>query len=167
MYSALIHVYGYREDHIFVLMSDGTNPAVDRHLITGGYDSSPLDLDGDGDNDIQFAATRANITNVFNTLSELLDADDNLFIYTTDHGGQESGQNTFINLWGQIMRDDQFATEVDKINAQRINLCLVQCHSGGFIDDLQDNSRIIATSCKYVDNIRLYSEISKNVQYYA
>ena len=92
IYSALVDVYNYEDDHIYTIMSDGTSTANDRR-ISGGYDSSPLDLDGDGDNDIQFSATRANITTVFNTLSGLLDSDDYLFIFVTDHGDQESGQD--------------------------------------------------------------------------
>jgi len=94
LYSSLVNTYGYSEDHIYVLVSDGTNSADDRKQIINDkivYDSSPLDLDGDGDNDIQYSATKANITQVFNTLQNILTPDDNLFIYTTDHGGQESG----------------------------------------------------------------------------
>lgn len=67
IYSALVDVYNYEDDHIYTVISDGTSTGTDRR-ISGGYDSSPLDLDGDGDNDIQFSATRANITSVFNTL---------------------------------------------------------------------------------------------------
>jgi hypothetical protein len=147
VYSALINVYGYNEDHIFVLISDGTNPASDRHLINGSYDSSPLDLDGDGD--IQFAATRANITSVFNTLAGLINSDDNLFIYTTDHGGQESGQDAIMYLWNQQLRDDELSVEVNKINTQRINIVMEQCYSGGFLDDLQNNNRVIATASRF------------------
>ena len=72
IYSTLINVYGYPKDHIYVLISDGTNPEHDRHHYDGHYDSSPLDLDGDGSNDIQYAATCANITQVFNTLRNRL-----------------------------------------------------------------------------------------------
>lgn len=82
IYSALVDVYNYEDDHIYTIMSDGTNTANDRR-ISGGYDSSPLDLDGDGDNDIQFSATRANITTVFNTLSGLLDCNDGYFLVFT------------------------------------------------------------------------------------
>ncbi|MCF8360909.1 MAG: C13 family peptidase [Prolixibacteraceae bacterium] len=166
MYSALVDVYGYSDDHIYVLNSDGTNPANDRHMNDGTYMSSPLDLDGDGDTDIQFAATKANVTSVFNTLQGILTSNDNLFIYTTDHGGQESGLNVYLNLWGDVIRDDEFATEVNKINAGKVNICMVQCHSGGFIDDLQATNRVITTSCDYDESAYpmppdyLYSEFT-------
>ncbi len=148
IYSALVDVYNYEDDHIYTIMSDGTSTANDRR-ISGGYDSSPLDLDGDGDNDIQFSATRANITTVFNTLSGLLDSDDYLFIFVTDHGDQESGQDALIYLWGETIRDDQFATEVNKVNAGEISIVMEQCYSGGFVDDLASLNRVIATACDF------------------
>lgn len=148
IYSALVDVYNYEDDHIYTIMSDGTSTANDRR-ISGGYDSSPLDLDGDGDNDIQFSATRANITAVFNTLSGLLDSDDYLFIFVTDHGDQESGQDALIYLWGETIRDDQFATEVNKVNAGEISIVMEQCYSGGFVDDLASLNRVIATACDF------------------
>jgi hypothetical protein len=128
-------------------MADGTNPAIDRARLNGTYDSSPLDLDGDGIADIQYAATKANITTVFDDLSNILTDNDNLFIYTTDHGGRHSGQNAFLYLWGNTIEDYEFAAEVDKINAKTINIVMEQCNSGGFIDDLTGNNRVIATAC--------------------
>ena len=99
IYSALVDVYNYSPSHIYVLMSDGTSSGNDRLLgyqtdIYGnviGYimDSSPLDLDGNGTNDINYSATKSNISTVFNTLSGILSSDDHLFVFTTDHGGQE------------------------------------------------------------------------------
>jgi hypothetical protein len=143
-----------KDKQIYVLMSDGTSSGADRHHYDGSYDSSPLDLDGDGDNDIQYSATRANITTVFNELASKMTRDSHLFIFTTDHGGFESGSDVYLNLWGETIRDDQFAVEVNKITEHAgMIIVMEQCHSGGFIDDLtagvgtQDPPRIIATAC--------------------
>lgn len=88
MYKTLKDIYHYSEDHIYVIMSDGTNPAADRKLCNSGkYDSSPLDLDGNGTNDVRYSATRENISTVFNNLAEKLTEKDNLFIFMTGHGG--------------------------------------------------------------------------------
>jgi hypothetical protein len=146
IYSALIREYGYDKSHIYVLMSDGTNPANDRHRLNGTYDSSPLDFDGDDVADIQYAATKNNITTVFNTLSGIMTNSDNLFIYTMDHGGK-SESNEILYLWGEYIFDYQFASEVDKIQAKTINIVMGQCNSGGFIEELSENNRVIATAC--------------------
>ena len=90
IYSILVNKYGYDRDKIYVIMSDGTSNGLDRCLLNGTYDSSPLDLDGDGLDDIQYAATKTNISNVFNSLSNIISSDDEVFIFTTDHGGPGS-----------------------------------------------------------------------------
>jgi len=156
IYQTLTGYYGLKDKRIYVLMSDGTDPGEDRHHYDGSYDSSPLDLDGDGDNDIQYSATKANITTVFNELASKMDRDSYLFIFTTDHGGQESGLDCYLNLWYETIRDDQFADEVDKItNHAGMIIVMEQCHSGGMLDDLaagvavQDPPRIMAAACAY------------------
>ena len=149
MYSALIHKYGYLKNNIYVLMSDGTDPEIDRHHdFFGIYDSSPLDLDNDGLPDIQYAATRDNITMVFNTLSTILKPEDNLFIFTTGHGSiYPLMQETTLMLWLEEMTASEFASEVDKVRAGTINIVMSQCHSGGFIPHLEAQGRTIATAC--------------------
>lgn len=147
MYTILTRQYGYRRDHIFVIMADGTNPAADRLLLNGTFDSSPLDLDGDGLADIQFAASRANLTNVFNQLSNRLTTSDELFIFTMDHGGR-SGYNSTLVLWNnEEIYDNEFANLINPINAKSINIVMGQCYSGGFINHLNKNNRVIATAC--------------------
>ena len=147
IFSTLVNVYGYNKDHIYVLMSDGTNPAFDR-CTNYGYDSSPLDLDGDGFNDIQYAATRSNVFSVFNQLSSILTNDNNLFIYTMDHG-ETSGNHSYLCLWnGEKLFDYEFGNLLSTINANTINICMGQCKSGGFIDDLTNSKYVIATACK-------------------
>ena len=147
IYSTLVFVYGYNKNHIYVLMSDGTNPANDRRT-NNGFDSSPLDLDGDGTNDIQYAATRFNVISVLNQLSTTLTSDNNLFLYTMDHGGR-SGNNSYLCLWNnERMYDYELANLLSNINANSINICMGQCYSGGFIDNLSNTKYVIATACK-------------------
>lgn len=151
LYSTLINNYGYIKNHIYVLMSDGTDPADDTKGLAGNTFSQPLDLDSDGTNDIQYAATKQNIATVFNTLQTQMTGDDNLLIFVTDHGGFDSlNNNSFLCLWdGEVMTPAEFALEVNKINSGKINICLNQCYSGGFISSLQASNRVITTACKF------------------
>ncbi|NLJ82582.1 MAG: hypothetical protein GX330_05595 [Bacteroidales bacterium] len=147
IYSALIYVYGYLKNNIYVLVSDGTDPAIDRHLNNGSYDSSPLDLDGDGLPDIQYSATKNNITTVFNTLANILTSNDHLFIFTTDHGDLTYSGEATLELWYETITASEFATEVNKVNAGEISIVMEQCFSGGFIPYLAKQGRVIATAC--------------------
>ncbi|MCD8029720.1 MAG: C13 family peptidase [Bacteroides sp.] len=147
IYSALRYVYQFPRHQIHVIMSDGTDPAPDRRLLNGTYDSSPLDLDGDGTPDIQYAATRRNLQTVFNQLANKLTSKDELFIYVIDHGGRVNGRSTMV-LWGEVMYDYEFEDLIKSIPCAHINVVMGQCYSGGFIPHLQGNNRVIATACK-------------------
>jgi len=144
MYSILVNKYKFDRNKIYVLMSDGTNPAEDLHLNNGTYISSPLDLDGDGTNDIQYSAKKANINIVFNALSNVVTNKDNVFIFTTDHGGEGST----LYLWGESMTTSEFETQVNKLDAAKsISVVMEQCYSGGFVQALMGNNRVITTAC--------------------
>jgi len=164
IYSTLRYVYGFEHHQIFVLMSDGWETGADRHLISGGYDDSPRDLDGDGTTDVTNKATKAAIISLFDMLGEWMLPNDYLYVFTTDHGSLESGNDVKICLWDETeMRDDEFATELNKINAGKISIVMEQCHSGGFVDDLSGNGRVIATACQasqssYATTDLLYNE---------
>lgn len=147
IYSTLTKVYSYKKDHIFSLISDGDDPAQDRLLLNGTYDSSPLDLDGDGEDEVHYAATYSNLKLIFNKLSKTLTPEDNLFIYTIDHGYRLSNGHVSLVLWGSYILDEDFAKQLGNINARSINICMGQCFSGGFIPYLQGNNRVISTAC--------------------
>ena len=150
MYKILVNVYNYPKDHIYVIMADGTSTGKDMHLYDGTYKSSPLDLDNDGTADIQYAATCANIRTVFNKLANILTANDDLFIFTTDHGGSEGNKRSYMYLWNDdILYDSDFASYINKLKANVINICMEQCFSGGFIDDITKNNVTIATACRH------------------
>ena len=146
IYRALVEYYGYADDHIRVCISDGTDPAPDRSDGT----NSPPDLDGDGDDDIEYPATQVYIEQVFGELAATLNATDQLFIFTTDHGGQESGQDCHLNLWNfEELRDDELAALVAALPCQTILCAFEQCYSGGMIDDLAGDGRVIATAADW------------------
>lgn len=143
----LRNIYGYKRENIYTLIADGTDSAPDINL--GSYDypdvslSSPLDLDGDGNDDINYAATKSDIATVFNTLRNKMTSSDELFIYTTDHGSS----NGSICLWNERMLPTEFAAEVDKVDfVKNINIVMVQCYSGAHIPALTKAKRTIITA---------------------
>lgn len=137
IYKCLRQVYGYKKERILILMSDGTSPASDRHMNNGTYSSSPLDLDGDGTSDINYSASSANISTVFNFLRDNVSQDEQVLVFVTDHGFR-SYNESYIWLWnGDSISATAFANQVKKINPNsRKHVVLGQCYSGGFIEPL-------------------------------
>lgn len=136
IYQTLLYTYNYNPAHITVIMSDGTDSGID--LSTGI--SSPLDLDGNGTNDIQYAATASNIQKVFGELASSLTSNDYLFIFTIDHGAYDSSGNSSLVLWNnENLHASTFAPWVNAIKAKAINIVMGQCYSGGFIPYFENN----------------------------
>lgn len=170
IYQMLVNKYHYDKSKIFVLMASGPGTTKDYNK-SNDYNHPNLvhysdDLDGDGTSDVQYSATYANVSNVFSALHNIITEDDNVFVFVTDHGGNGDGTGSTIALWNKYeMTTSQFAQEINKINqAKTINLCLVQCYSGGFVSPLSGSNRVITTSCAanevaHVQNSNLaYSE---------
>lgn len=149
LYQVLKRYYGYKDSDIYVLVSDGTSSSQDRNYVSDvqnpKLDSSPLDLDGDGVNDIEYKAIKSDITKVFDELSKKVTPEDNLFIFTTDHGSLIGGKQ-YLNLWKETMSIDEFSKEVDKVNAGFMSILMIQCYSGGFMDKLKKDNRVIITA---------------------
>jgi hypothetical protein len=141
IYWTLINVYSYDEDNIYVLMSDGDDPSPDRSNGT----NSPVDLDGDGDDDYHDPCTRTYVFQYFDDLAALLTSSDSLFIFTTDHGGSGS----YLNLWNwESLWDYEFADELDDISFSQCIITMEQCFSGGFVDDVDEIPNVvISTAC--------------------
>ena len=150
VYQTLVNKYGVPKNNIAVVMSDGTNPAEDMHLTTGGYKSSPLDLDYDGRPDIQYAATHANVKNVLSNFSQRIEKDDHLFFYVIDHGGTRDENNqSYICLWnGEKLHDYELADWLRPFNDKQVyvNAVLGQCFSGGFVEELTNVGCVVATA---------------------
>ena len=71
-------------------------------------------------------------------------------------------------LWNNDeMTASEFNTELNKVNAANINVCLTFCYSGGFISDIQASNRVITTACKFNEfahssSSHVYGEFSKH-----
>lgn len=154
MYQVLINNYHYNPANIYVLMADGTDPAEDRRPDPDKleYDSSPTDLNGDGTADIDYAATKENIMNVFTTLSSKLTTNDYLFVFVTDHGDIDAGES-FMCTWnaGKLYANE-FASKIKAIKTKATNIVLGQCNSGGFVKYFNGSSNIcISTACADIE----------------
>lgn len=147
IYQTLINKYLIPKENTYVAIADGTDPAEDMNC-GGYYKSSPLDLDFDGSPDLKYAATKANVINIFNELSRKMTEQDHLFFYVIDHGGTHDNiSQSYINLWGgEVLEDYELAQMLDKIKAGSMNIVLGQCFSGGFIDNIAKKGRVIATA---------------------
>lgn len=149
-YQTLRNRYDIPKSNIKVIMSDGTDEGEDLNLISGGYASSPLDLDGDGQPDIEYAATKENLQLVFGELAQKLTDNDHLLLFVTDHGGIDKTRNnkTYMYLWNNAkLYPEELAAYLEPIDAGFISIVMGQCYSGGFIEALKDTNRIIATAC--------------------
>ena len=149
IYKRLTQTLGYNKNNIYCLVADGTNPADDMiYRFDGRYyytKSSPLDFDNDGTNDIKYAATKSDISRVFNELKSKSSSIDHLLVYVTDHG-TEDGK---ICLWNdQYLSPAELNAELNKLPNKKMDIVLGQCYSGAFVIPLTvAKNRTVATSC--------------------
>jgi hypothetical protein len=148
IYITLNSVYGYPDENIIVLCSDGLDPAVDQ---SNGQNSDP-DLDGDGDDDIMFSCVLSNVDYVFGQLAGTLTENDKLFVFATDHGSSNGGWSTYFNLWNhESLLDSHFADLLDALPQCEIVCTFEPCYSGGFLDDVvvPPGPRVASSACRY------------------
>jgi hypothetical protein len=174
MYIALTQTYGYPKDHVYVLMSDGANTGTDQlHNYgdapdyTPNYIDSPRDLDNTPDTtEVNGNAKRSTIITVLGNLDTIIDEDDNLFIFVTNHGGNlGSGtdndpfvQRVKLFTWGttasDVITDTEFVNALPS-DAKSVTLMMEQCFGGGFIDNFRTKytnlptKAVIMTAAKY------------------
>ncbi len=128
------HHYHVNPDHIYVLMADGTNADNDYYdNETGTFKNTNPDLDGDGEADIQFAATRTNLRSVFLAIRDLISTGDNLLIYITGPVLKTTGGGVYPLLWdGYQLPDTGLKSYTQYIeNKARVHY-LIQSDYGGY-----------------------------------
>ena len=150
LYRTLRQTYHVPKRQITVLMSDGGASYEDMLQADGrGFRSSPVDLDGDGQADVNYPANKQILKGVLYNISRCLGADDHLFLFIIDHGGSEDdSEDSYIWLWDdERLNDYSLAALLNMCRAGTINILMGQCYSGGFVSDLTREGRIIATAC--------------------
>jgi len=148
IYIALVDVYGYLDENIIVLCSDGLDPAPDQ---SNGQNSDP-DLDGDGDEDIMYSCILENVDMVFEELVDLLSGGGELFVFTTDHGNTNGGWDTYFCLWNmEELTDSHFADLLDNLPECEVICTFEPCYSGGFMDDvvLPPGPVVASSACRH------------------
>ncbi len=160
IYITLVDVYGFEDENIIVLCSDGLDPTPDQ---SNGQNSDP-DLDGDGDDDIMYSCVLENVDMVFAELADTLDGGSELFIFQTDHGSQVSGWETLFNLWNmEELLDSHFAELLDALPDCEIVCTFEPCFSGGFLDDIvvPPGPIVASSACSHEE----YSWAMDNLEY--
>ena len=147
LYTTLRNYYKIPRTNISVIMSDGKDPGADITMEDNSVVSSLLDLDGDGTDDIDYAATKENIKAVFSRLSNRIYSRDHLLVFIVGHGYKYKA--SYISLWGNEdnLYPQELSDYVKDIKAGYITFVLGQCFSGGFIDALKADNRLILAAC--------------------
>lgn len=171
IYTTLKRDYGLTDDHIIALISDGTDTNTDRNIGTKAspvYANSSPDLDGDGVTDTDGPCTHATVQAAFTNLASVLTTNDQLLVFITDHGYQESGWDAGIYLWGdeEYLRDDELA-DLTRALPCPVMVLMENCYSGGFVDDITNTpKRVIGAASAYDDTSEGWSHYDPFVYYF-
>jgi len=142
----MLKALGYKDENIRALVTDGTDPTEelawyhpddDPEYDLPTYSNNEPDLDRDGDDDIDGAATLANVTAEFTRLAENCHPDDRITIYISSHGGW---------VGRRIYPEDEFDPSKYK---------LALWPSEGFSPSLYPTDL-----CTYLSNITEYAELN-------
>lgn len=149
IFMTLKYVYGFPDENIITLCSDGTDPAPDQD----NGQSSPLDFDGDGVNDIKYSCILSNVDLVFTSLAANFTTNDKLFVFTTDHGSSVNGWQVDENLWNYEVLHDYHFQELLALFPECEKICTLEpCFSGGFLDNIiVPPGRIVGSSAARYD----------------
>ncbi len=133
-------VLRYDPENIYVIYRDGV----------GNNPNPPVD----------YPATHASLETVFGILEDTLRARDQLFIYTTNHGGT-GGLSLWKPLDSGYVSHTEFEGYLENIVCNRMIIVMGQCFSGKFIEHLSAPNRVIITAYE-VDETTLMCDTEGN-----
>ena len=132
-YNLLVDEFNYDPSNIWIVASDGTDPADDISNGTSSDWSAPIAAGA--------TVFSADGTNLEDTITGLNTGPADLFLFWTfDHGGGTAnapgttGEETLTG-WGTSYADEDVDAWVDEVDAGRIAVVYGQCFSGGILDN--------------------------------
>ena len=144
LYDILVNSYGYTDSTIFFLYADGNTPSISNCNLLG----DPRPFSGT----IDYSNINSNIRTVFSNLASTMTSNNPLLILCSTHGDNASGTHSFFT-WGDLttyVTDDDFAgaNYLGAITSySRETIIMQQCYSGGFIEELSSDTRVVTTAC--------------------
>jgi len=127
----------YKAENVWVLASDGLNPALDQNTGSTFVDSNWSTVVSNGSTVL--AATHDNLQTTLQNL--FLGPADMLYMWTFDHGhGTPNRPDIYdeelLNGWGNDIRDDELYKWTRNPACGRRAFVFGQCYSGGMVDAL-------------------------------
>jgi len=143
-YIEAMNLYSYFIDHGF----------DDTHVILLVDFAQAPQIDG--------PATKGNIVAALDFLANATGEDSFVFISILDWGYPD-GDHYYIDLSDEPLYDYELSAKVDAIPYEKMVINLVFRHSGGFIDFLKGDNRLVMASCKNNVDVQTHYYLSEGL----
>jgi subtilisin-like proprotein convertase family protein len=139
--------YGYHEDNIHVLYGEG-------------HDETDFNCDYYHEEMVDYPADKQDVRNIFTWMRDgnadegikQVTDQDFIYLFTFDHGGSHGGCDATLGLMDGAMDDTEFASYFNDIPYKHRGIVMQQCHSGGFIDNLENETTAISTAANCTES---------------
>ena len=145
MYHVLTDIKGYKPENVYVVFMNGKDDDQNANAI------------------IDYSATKANLQAALQAIGNSAKNDathrDTLFVLVSDHGDDSPIKICMVDSSNDVT-DGEFAQMINTYigtNVSKMYFTLIQCFSGGFIDNLHGQNRIIATAASATESSWGYS----------
>jgi len=91
-------------------------------------------------------AKKEDVIDAINWLSARADENDISIFYFVGHGIKNSTREFLLTVDGKIISDKELDEYLDKVQG-KIIIIIDTCYSGGFIEELKQENRVILTAC--------------------
>ncbi len=139
-YQFFVYEKGYQKSHIYVAYDT-------KDLLDGKY-KVPLDLDFDGQKDIQYELNNETVSSIFDNIASKITKNDDFVLFIATHGGDNAACINQNPSSCTMDYANYFKKELNKIKAKHILVLSGSCHGGAMIEHLRVDSgnRTIITS---------------------